>query len=65
MTRIFRFLSALSCVNLRPIFIQEQVNIVAYRYLFESYFRLQPGPYTGWDSVQTSPLDDLLQFFAA
>ncbi len=31
----------------------------------ESYFRLQPSPYTGWDVVQTSLLDDLLQFFDA
>lgn len=29
----------------------------------ESFFRLQPSPYTGWDVVQTSLLDDLLQFF--
>jgi len=28
----------------------------------ESYFRLQPSPYTGWDIVQTSLLDDLRQF---
>ncbi len=27
----------------------------------ESYFRLQPSPYTGWDVVQTSLLDDLLR----
>lgn len=26
----------------------------------ESYFRLQPSPYTGWDVVQTSLVDDLL-----
>lgn len=26
----------------------------------ESYFRLQPSPYTGWDVVQTSLLEDLL-----
>jgi hypothetical protein len=26
----------------------------------ESYFRLQPSPYTGWDVVQTSLLNDLL-----
>ena len=26
----------------------------------ESYFRLQPSLYTGWDVVQTSLLDDLL-----
>jgi hypothetical protein len=26
----------------------------------ESFFRLQPSPYTGWDVVQTSLLDDLL-----
>ena len=26
----------------------------------ESYFRLQPSPYTGWDVVQTSLLHDLL-----
>jgi hypothetical protein len=26
----------------------------------ESYFRLQPSPFTGWDVVQTSLLDDLL-----
>jgi hypothetical protein len=26
----------------------------------ESYFRLQPSPYTGWDVVQTSLMDDLL-----
>jgi hypothetical protein len=26
----------------------------------ESYFRLQPSPYTGWDVVQTSLLDGLL-----
>ena len=26
----------------------------------ESYFRLQPSPYTGWDVVQTTLLDDLL-----
>ena len=26
----------------------------------ESSFRLQPSPYTGWDVVQTSLLDDLL-----
>lgn len=26
----------------------------------ESFFRLQPSPYTGWDVVQTSFLDDLL-----
>jgi hypothetical protein len=26
----------------------------------ETYFRLQPSPYTGWDVVQTSLLDDLL-----
>ena len=31
----------------------------------ESTFRLQPSPYTGWDIVQTSLLDDLLQFFEA
>lgn len=31
----------------------------------ESYFRLQPSPYTGWNVVQTSILDDLLQFFGA
>lgn len=31
----------------------------------ESYFRLQPSPYTGWDVVQTSLLDDLLRFFEA
>jgi hypothetical protein len=31
----------------------------------ESYFRLQISPYTGWDIVQTSLLDDLLQFFKA
>ncbi len=29
----------------------------------ESFFRLQPSPYTGWDVVQTSLLDDLQQFF--
>jgi hypothetical protein len=26
----------------------------------ESFFRLQPSPYGGWDIVQTSLLDDLL-----
>lgn len=26
----------------------------------ESFFRLQPSPYYGWDVVQTSLLDDLL-----
>ena len=26
----------------------------------ESFFHLQPSPYTGWDVVQTSLLDDLL-----
>jgi hypothetical protein len=26
----------------------------------ESFFRLQSSPYTGWDVVQTSLLDDLL-----
>jgi hypothetical protein len=26
----------------------------------EAYFRLQPSPYTGWDVVQTTLLDDLL-----
>jgi hypothetical protein len=26
----------------------------------ESFFRLQPSPYFGWDVVQTSLLDDLL-----
>jgi hypothetical protein len=26
----------------------------------KSYFRLQPSPYTGWDVVQTSLLNDLL-----
>jgi hypothetical protein len=26
----------------------------------ESYFRLQPSPYSGWDVVQTSLLDELL-----
>ncbi len=31
----------------------------------ESFFRLQPSPYTGWDVVQTSLLDDLQQFFEA
>ncbi|MFQ5421601.1 MAG: hypothetical protein ACE5EY_14710, partial [Anaerolineae bacterium] len=31
----------------------------------ESFFRLQPSPYTGWDVVQTSLLDDLLLFFEA
>ena len=31
----------------------------------ESTFRLQPSPYTRWDMVQTSLLDDLLQFFEA
>lgn len=31
----------------------------------ESYFCLQPSPYTGWDIVQTSLLDDLPQFFKA
>jgi hypothetical protein len=29
----------------------------------ESFFRLQPSPYTGWDVVQTSLLDDLLALF--
>jgi hypothetical protein len=28
----------------------------------ESYFRLQPSPYTGWDVVQTTLLDDLLSW---
>ncbi len=27
----------------------------------ESYFCLRPNPYTGWDVVQTSLLDDLQQ----
>ncbi len=31
----------------------------------ESFFRLQPSPYTGWDVVQTSLLDDLLLFYEA
>ncbi|MCP5098298.1 MAG: hypothetical protein GY943_22345 [Chloroflexi bacterium] len=31
----------------------------------ESYFRLFPSPYTGWNVVQTTLLDDLLQFFEA
>ena len=31
----------------------------------KSTFRLQPSPYTRWDMVQTSLLDDLLQFFEA
>jgi hypothetical protein len=26
----------------------------------ESFFHLQPSPYSGWDVVQTSLLDDLL-----
>jgi hypothetical protein len=26
----------------------------------EAYFRLQPSPYTGWDVVQTTLLDELL-----
>ncbi len=29
----------------------------------EAYFRLQPSPYTGWDVVQTSLLDDLLSYY--
>jgi len=29
----------------------------------ESFFRLQPSPYTGWDVVQTSLLDDLMLLF--
>jgi hypothetical protein len=28
----------------------------------EAYFRLQPSPYTGWDVVQTTLLDDLLSW---
>ena len=31
----------------------------------ESSFRLQPSPYTGWDIVQTSLLNDLLRSFTA
>lgn len=31
----------------------------------ESFFRLQPSPYTGWDVVQTSLLDDLQLYFKA
>ncbi len=31
----------------------------------ESFFRLQPSPYTGWDIVQTSLLNDLQRFFGA
>jgi hypothetical protein len=31
----------------------------------ESSFRLQHSPYTGWEIVQTSVLDDLLQLFEA
>jgi hypothetical protein len=31
----------------------------------ESTFRLQPSPYTGWDTVQTSLLNDLLRSFTA
>jgi len=31
----------------------------------KSFFRLQPSPYTGWDVVQTSLLDDLQLFFGA
>lgn len=41
--------------------------IIAWKYTREktqgqvrSYFRLQPSPYTGWDVVQTSLLDDVL-----
>ena len=30
----------------------------------ESFFRLQPSPYTGWDVVQTTLLDDLLIFLS-
>ena len=30
----------------------------------ESFFRLQPSPYTGWDVVQTTLLDDLLTFLS-
>lgn len=33
--------------------------------IVESFFRLQPSPYTGWDVVQTSLLDDLQSFFEA
>lgn len=31
----------------------------------ESFFRLQPSPYTGWDVVQTSLLQELHHFFEA
>jgi hypothetical protein len=31
----------------------------------ESFFSLQPSPYTGWDVVQTSLLDDLQQSIVA
>lgn len=58
-------------VNVRPIITQvakdegQVTAVITYplrnvQKQVESFFRLQPSPYTGWDIVQTSLLDDLL-----
>ena len=69
---VWEHLPPTNLVRTKPITVQvagdeaEVWAIVAWEYeaqetkgQVESYFRLRPSPYTGWDVVQTSLLDDL------
>ena len=76
--KVWQYLPATNQCSIEPIVVQVEGNEGAVTAVIiwhnnkneaigqvESYFRLQPSPYTGWDVVQTSLLDDLLQFFEA
>ena len=70
---VWEHLPPTNCVTIKPVTVQIEGNEAKVRAVIawndttqksngqvEAYFRLQPSPYTGWDVVQTSLLDDLL-----
>ncbi len=70
---VWEHLPPTNCVTIKPVTVQIEGNEAKVRAVIawndtpqksngqvEAYFRLQPSPYTGWDVVQTSLLDELL-----
>jgi hypothetical protein len=71
METVWALLPAASRADVQPVTVQVKENegivtaVITWRQneqqkQVESFFRLQPSPYSGWDVVQTSLLDDLL-----
>jgi hypothetical protein len=73
---VWEHLPPTNCVTIKPVTVQIEGNEAKVRTVIawndttqksngqvEAYFRLQPSPYTGWDVVQTSLLDDLLSYY--